>query len=292
MENNLFAQHAAMVDKHLEAIFEKITQTPEQLKKAMLYSITAGGKRIRPALMLEIYRVCGGDPADILSFACAVEMIHTYSLIHDDLPCMDNDDMRRGKPSNHIAFGESTALLAGDALLTLAFETATDLPASIDAVRALRAIQMLGHAAGMCGMVGGQVLDLDSEHKKISLDELAKIQSGKTVAMIRVNAQIACVLADASPKVTDLCCNYCEYLGRAFQIVDDILDVTGDAKQFGKPIGSDEKSDKNTYVTLLGLPGAQQMADTLTNQAVACARALPGGEQLAALAEQLGHRSF
>lgn len=267
MSNNKIFDYKTKIDCKLTEIIDS-HNAPAILKEAMRYSLASGGKRIRPCLMLEFYRVLGGNPDDILRFACAVEMIHTYSLIHDDLPCMDDDDMRRGKPSNHIAFGEANALLAGDALLTLAFETAADINENIDASRAVKAIKHIADAAGMCKMVGGQVLDLESEGKEISLKELEKIQEGKTVAMLKVNALVAGVLAGADDKTLALMSDYCEKIGRAFQIRDDILDVIGTKEELGKPIGSDVEMEKNTYVSLLGLERSQTLVEELTGAAI------------------------
>ena len=267
MSHNKIFDYKTKIDCKLIEIIDS-HNAPEILKEAMRYSLASGGKRIRPCLMLEFYRVLGGNPDDILGFACAVEMIHTYSLIHDDLPCMDDDNMRRGKPSNHIAFGEANALLAGDALLTLAFETAADINENIDANRAVKAIKHIADAAGMCKMVGGQVLDLESEGKEISLKKLEKIQEGKTVAMLKVNALVAGVLAGADDKTLALMSDYCEKIGRAFQIRDDILDVIGTKEELGKPIGSDVEMEKNTYVSLLGLERSQMLVEELTKDAV------------------------
>ena len=280
-----------MIDEKLNEYISK-HNAPQVLKDAILYSVFAGGKRIRPCLMLEFYRVLGGNPKDILNFACAVEMIHTYSFIHDDLPCMDDDDMRRGKPSNHKKFGEANALLAGDALLTLAFFAQSDISENIDASRAIKAIEIIATTAGMCGMVGGQVLDLESEGKDISLEELEEIQKGKTVAMISVNAKVACVLAGADEKTTDLMVEYCENIGKAFQIRDDILDVIGNEDILGKPIGSDNELDKNTYVSLLGLEKSQQLVEVLTDKAINCIDEAVGNcENLKDLALSLANRN-
>ncbi|MBQ7129352.1 MAG: polyprenyl synthetase family protein [Clostridia bacterium] len=281
-----------IVEKELERrVSEK--NAPEILKKAMLYSLSAGGKRIRPCLMLEFYRCLGFEPKEILNFACAVEMIHTYSLIHDDLPCMDDDDMRRGKPSNHKVFGEDNALLAGDALLTLAFETACDIDKNIKPDRAVKAVKYIADAAGLTKMVGGQVLDLAAENKQVSIKELERIQEGKTVAMLKVNAYVACTLAGADEKTTKLYVEYCENIGRAFQIRDDILDVIGDEKNLGKPIGSDEQMNKNTYVSLLGLEKSQQLVDKLTESAIlAIKSATDDNEDLCLLALKLANRDY
>lgn len=287
---NIF-KYKDKIEQKLKEIIDN-HNAPQILKESMYYSLSAGGKRIRPCLMLEFYRVLGGNPDKILNFACAVEMIHTYSLVHDDLPCMDDDDMRRGKPSNHKVFGEANALLAGDALLTLAFETAADINENISTDGAVKSIKHIADAAGMCKMVGGQVLDLMSEGKDISLSELEKIQEGKTVALLKVNALVACALAGADKKTTDLMGEYCENIGRAFQIRDDILDVIGTEEELGKPIGSDEQMEKNTYVSLLGLEESQKLVDKLTEKAVeSIGKVSPLCEDLKELAISLAKRN-
>ena len=280
-----------IIEENLKRIIDEHT-APETLKESMYYSLSAGGKRIRPCLMLEFYRCLGGNPDEIINFACSVEMIHTYSLIHDDLPCMDNDDMRRGKPSNHKVYGETMALLAGDALLTLAFETAADVNENIDPQRAVKAIKYIADAAGMCKMVGGQVLDLQSEGKEITLNQLEEIQKGKTMALLKVNALVACVLANADENTTELICQYCENIGRAFQIRDDILDVIGSQEELGKPIGSDEQMQKNTYVSFLGLEESQKLVDELSLKAVnSIEKAFLLSENLKELALMLAKRT-
>jgi len=280
-----------LIEKKLVNIVES-KDAPNVLKEAMIYSLSAGGKRIRPCLMMEFYRVLGKNPEEILNFACAVEMIHTYSLIHDDLPCMDNDDFRRGKPSNHKVFGETNALLAGDALLTLSFETASDLNEKTSAKNAIKAIKYLADAAGMCKMVGGQVLDLEAEGKNITVNELENIQKGKTVALLKVNAQIACVLADADEVTTNAFITYCENIGKAFQIRDDILDVIGSQDELGKPIGSDEQMNKNTYVSLIGLEKSQELVNELTLDAIKTIKSVSDDcDDLIELADYLAKRN-
>lgn len=264
----LLKQSGEKITNYIKTALDREQSAPQILRDAMFYSVGAGGKRIRPFLCMEFYRVLGNNPDDIINFAAAVEMIHTYSLIHDDLPCMDNDDMRRGKPSCHKAFGESTALLAGDALLTFAFQTAADISQNVPPERAVAAVKTLAQAAGLCNMVGGQVLDLQSEDKTIGIEQLERLQYGKTVAMLKVNAQIACILSGAGETETNRAAEYCECIGRAFQIRDDILDVVGDEKTFGKPIGSDSENHKNTYVTLLGLDESKRLCSELTQKAV------------------------
>jgi len=260
---------------------------------AMRYSLLGDGKRIRPVLVLEFCRICGGDEQTALPFACAVEMIHTYSLIHDDLPCMDDDDMRRGRPSNHKVFGEDTALLAGDALLTMAFETmlSEESVRLAGAQRASKAAGYLARAAGAHGMVGGQVIDLMSEGRSISLETLKKMDEGKTGALILASAQMGCVLAGADDRRMAAAENYARAIGLAFQIVDDILDVTGDAQTLGKPVGSDSGNNKCTYVSLMGLENAEKAAEELTAAAVEALSGF-GGEAgyLIELAKKLAAR--
>ena len=237
--------------------------------EAMGYSLMAGGKRIRAIMVQAFCELCGGDPADALPYAAAIEMIHAYSLIHDDLPCMDDDDMRRGKPSCHIAYGEANALLAGDGLLTLAFETILNPKniCSIPPERALTAAGMLAGAAGIEGMVGGQVIDLESESKAIDYDTLLNIDRLKTGALIKASAKLGCIIAGADADLIQRAETYAANIGLAFQIVDDILDVTADEAALGKPIGSDAENEKTTYVTLFGIERSQEMVKDLVLQA-------------------------
>ena len=287
----MLKSYAGLVEDRLQSILNDYSDVPDILKEAMSYSLNAGGKRIRPAIMLEFYRILGGNISDILNFACAIEMIHTYSLIHDDLPCVDDDDMRRGKPSCHIAFGEANALLAGDALLTLGFETAACISSNVDPFRAIKAVSALSKAAGMSGMIGGQVLDLESEGKDITKEQLDLIHKGKTAALIKVSAEIACIIAGASDIQTDAALNYCEYIGRAFQIRDDILDIISSEGVLGKPIGSDNAQHKNTYVSFIGLEKAQKETLHLTEQALTCLEAFHETGNLKDLAILLATRN-
>lgn len=260
---------------------------------AMRYSLLNGGKRIRPVLLLEFCRLCGGSTEAALPYACALEMIHTYSLIHDDLPCMDDDGMRRGKPSCHKAFGEATALLAGDALLTLAFETAAapENGKLAGPERALSAAWELARAAGIHGMVGGQQIDLISEGRAVPLDTLELMDSCKTGALIRAAARVGCLLGGGSREQLLAAEQYAGALGLAFQIVDDILDVTGTEEELGKPVKSDAGRDKSTYVSLLGLAEARQEAARLTQKAVSALEPFgPEADNLRQLAEELSVR--
>ena len=250
-----------------DALEEYLPKSGDIVSEAMKYSVRNGGKRIRPMLTLEFCKACGAEPENALPLACAVEMIHTYSLIHDDLPCMDDDDYRRGKPSCHIAFGEANALLAGDALLTLAFETA--VKADIAAENIVRAVKELSYSAGILGMVGGQVLDLQNENKALTLSELEQIHNLKTGELIRVACVLGCVAAGADEEKIKSAEAYAKGIGLTFQIVDDILDVTSDAETLGKPIGSDAENQKTTYVSLLGIEKSKEVAAELTRKAKA-----------------------
>lgn len=277
------------LDEINSALKEYLPAADDVVSQAMRYSVENGGKRIRPALLLEFCRVCGGDYKKAVPFACALEMIHTYSLIHDDLPCMDNDDFRRGKPSCHIAFGEEYALLAGDALLTLAFETA--MKSNLSAEITVKAAKELAKAAGVMGMVGGQVLDLQNEGRKVGVSDLQKTDELKTGELIRAACVLGCVCAGADDKKIAAAEKYAHDIGIAFQIVDDILDVTSDEETLGKPIGSDEENQKSTYVSLLGIEKSRKTAEELTLNAQKALDAFDGDvTSLKDFAEKLKNR--
>lgn len=277
------------LDEINSALKEYLPAADDVVSQAMRYSVENGGKRIRPALLLEFCRVCGGDYKKAMPSACALEMIHTYSLIHDDLPCMDNDDFRRGKPSCHIAFGEEYALLAGDALLTLAFETA--MKSNLSAEITVKAAKELAKAAGVMGMVGGQVLDLQNEGKKVGVSDLQKTDELKTGELIRAACVLGCVCAGADDKKIAAAEKYAHDIGIAFQIVDDILDVTSDEETLGKPIGSDEENQKSTYVSLLGIEKSRKTAEELTLNAQKALDAFDGDvTSLKDFAEKLKNR--
>ncbi len=235
---------------------------------AMKYSVSNGGKRIRPILSLEFSRICNGNKSVALDFGCAVEMIHTYSLIHDDLPCMDNDDMRRGKPSCHIAFGEDNALLAGDALLTEAFKVLS-CAKDISAKNIVKALSYLSTFAGISGMVGGQVLDLQFEATEPTPEEVLKMYSLKTCGLIKAACVLGCLSSDlCTENMIMAAVEYAENLGIAFQIQDDILDIEGDSKLLGKPVGSDIENDKSTIVKHFGLVKSKEFVKKYTDKAV------------------------
>ena len=262
-------QYLSRIEEALASYLPAKDCLQKDVIEAMEYSLLAGGKRIRPTLTLEFCRVCGGDVQAAMPFACAVEMIHSYSLIHDDLPCMDNSDLRRGRPANHIQYGEDIALLAGDGLLTLAFETALS-PESIKlagAQRGAEAARLLAKAAGAEGMVGGQVIDLQHENQRAPIEVLLEMDRKKTGALIQAAAQMGCAVAGADQKQREAAVEYAACVGLAFQIRDDILDVISDPETLGKPVGSDDKNEKSTYVSLLGMEKAQQLVNELTQQA-------------------------
>ena len=256
------------VDSALDAYLPEKNNAQGIIYTAMRYSLFAGGKRLRPILMLETAKMCGGDEKVVMPFACAVEMIHTYSLIHDDLPAMDNDDLRRGMPTSHIKFGEATAILAGDALLNKAFEIVS-AAGNGGAELILKAISELAKSSGTEGMIGGQVIDMESEGKDISLDELRRLHLLKTGAIIRSSCRIGAVLSGASEAEISAVDEFAANLGVAFQIRDDILDVEGSEEELGKPIGSDAEQEKNTYVKLVGLEKSKELAAEYSEKAKA-----------------------
>ena len=282
----------ALIEPALEGYLSRETHEGyDRIFEAAKYSAMAGGKRLRPVIVLEFCRLHGGDIKNALPFACALEMIHPYSLIHDDLPCMDNDDLRRGRPTCHKAFDEATAVLAGDGLLTAAFETASK--ADVPAETALRCSRILSENAGMNGMIGGQVLDMLAEHRRISETELRLLQKLKTGCLLRAACELGCAAAGKTDAESiEAARAYGDKLGLAFQIEDDILDIEGDEKTLGKSIGKDAASEKSTFPSLLGLDACRKLAGELTEQAVAALAPYEGRAFLETLARSLtGRRS-
>ncbi len=267
MNNEKYSFYLNLINENLSSYVPESLNNQDVISEAMLYSLNIGGKRIRPVLTLEFCNLVCGDYKKALPFACAIEMIHTYSLIHDDLPCMDNDDMRRGQPSNHKKFGEANALLAGDALLTHAFSavsSANDVsPQSI-----IKAVSILSECSGVNGMIGGQVLDLKNEGKTVSSDELLTTHTLKTGALIKAACVLGCLAGEADKRQIESAGLYALNLGMAFQVVDDILDVTGDEKTLGKPIGSDSENEKTTFISLYGIDKSYKIAKEYTLRAV------------------------
>lgn len=254
-----------VINQELENYLQ-ILNIPSKLKKSMLYSIKAGGKRVRPILVIASYEVFQRNIKKTISTASAIELIHTYSLIHDDLPAMDNDDYRRGKLTNHKVFDEATAILAGDALLTYAFEIIAK-DNNLTDLEKVYIIQKLSEASGPKGMVAGQILDIEAETKSVSLDELITIHSKKTGALINFSVHIGAYLGGASEEQLHYLEEFSSNLGLLFQVQDDILDIIGDEEKLGKPIGSDEEKEKSTYPSLLGLKGAKQYRDNYAEKA-------------------------
>ena len=257
---------------YIESLLNNYTPKEEGYQKtimeAMNYSLKAGGKRLRPILTLESCRIVGGNEEDAIPFAMAIEMIHTYSLIHDDLPALDNDDLRRGKPTNHKVFGEGMATLAGDALLNYAFEVM--LSSAIDkedANKYLKAINEVAKHAGIYGMIGGQVVDVESENKVIDKDKLDFIHLNKTAAMIIGCMRAGAIVGGADKEALEKITTYAKNIGLSFQIVDDILDIVGEEEKLGKPIGSDLENHKSTYPSLLGLEETRRIANELIDEA-------------------------
>ncbi|MCL2368842.1 MAG: polyprenyl synthetase family protein [Oscillospiraceae bacterium] len=267
-----YQDYVALVEAHLEGFFQvaEAGAHSSPLREAMGYSLLGGGKRVRPVLTLEFCRVVGGEPEAALSFAAAVEMIHSYSLIHDDLPAMDDDVRRRGRPTCHVQFGEAMAILAGDALQAAAFRAvlSADLPEDIRC----RAGLTLARAAGEDGMVAGQVLDLAGEARGLTEAELLQVHQQKTAALIQAAAVMGVLAGGGSEAQVTAASRFAKALGMAFQIRDDMLDCTGDAALLGKPIGSDAVSGKTTFVTLYGLEGAAEMLGEQTDRAKAALR--------------------
>lgn len=274
-------QSRALVDAELERILPPEQEYPSSIHRAMRYSVFAGGKRLRPTLCLEAGRLFGGDEAVLLRVGSALELIHTYSLIHDDLPALDNDDLRRGKPTSHVVFGEATAILAGDALLTLAFEVIAHAGVQAGdgfAARTLRVLDELAHAIGTKkGMVGGQVVDLESSDTTGDAARLEYIHSAKTGAFIRAALRSGAILTPASPDDLARITAYGEKIGLAFQIADDLLDVLGSQAELGKTIGKDEQQHKATYPAIHGIEASKRIAARLVEEA--CDVLQPYGER-------------
>lgn len=266
MVNDMTAnEYKKLVDSKLSEFFNPSGMSYDGLLESMHYSLTAGGKRIRPTLVLEFCRISGGDVEKALPVACAIEMLHTYSLIHDDLPCMDNDDLRRGKPTNHVVYGECTATLAGDALQAEAFGTIarSELPAE----NKIACVEILADAVGSDGMCAGQYLDMVGESKRLTEEELDDINSRKTGALLIAACRMGVAAAGGSGEMLEAAAHYGACVGAAFQIRDDILDVISTSEELGKPIGSDAQEHKNTYMALLGESKCMEMIEKLTNQA-------------------------
>jgi geranylgeranyl diphosphate synthase, type II len=282
----------SLVDRALHRFLPKATAKPPTIHKAMRYSLFAGGKRLRPVLALASAEACGGTFENALPAACAVECIHTYSLIHDDLPCMDDDDLRRGRPTNHKVFGEGVAVLAGDALLTAAFEILAQTSGT-KRYPAAAQVAELAHAAGSRWLVGGQVADLEGEGRKLKAAELQYIHECKTAALLTVSIRLGAMSANATPGQLKALTTFGKSVGLAFQIIDDILDVTQSSEKLGKTAGKDLHAQKATYPAIHGLEKSRQAARRLTATALASLRSFKkNGDTLRALADYLLAREY
>lgn len=279
----------ALVENALKNLlpYGEDVQRQARVIDAMRYSLEAGGKRIRPVMVLEFCRLCGGDVQKALAPAAALEMIHTFSLIHDDLPAMDDDDYRRGRKSCHKAFDEATAILAGDALSIHAFSVIAE-DDSLCAEQKVQLMQVLAEMSGYKGMIGGQIIDMENEQRDdVDLDNLRAMCAGKTGALIRSACRMGCIAGGGSEEMQALADRYGACVGLAFQIVDDILDVTSTTEVLGKPVGSDEASNKTTFVTLMGIEKAQELAGALTEEAIQILKQFSGHEFLTDLTHDL-----
>ena len=291
LAKGLLKEDAALVEGLLDTLYCGGGRCDAVLDRSERYSLMAGGKRVRPALTLEFCRLFGGRPEDALPFAAAVEMIHTFSLIHDDLPCMDDDDLRRGRPTNHKVFGEAYALLAGDGLALDAFGMVASNDRVTPEARA-EAVLLLSRAAGSGGMVRGQIMDMFGEQNTLTYEELLALHAHKTGALIRVAAQLGCLAAGVSVDAPEMAAaeGYAERIGLAFQVIDDILDATSTPEVLGKSVGGDADHHKNTFLSFSTIPEAEAYAARLTEEAVALLAPYAGSERLAALAEYLAVR--
>lgn len=261
-------ERVRLVDDALARYLPSENERPQTLHRAMRYSTLSGGKRLRPVLVIAGAEAVGGTAEMVLPAACAVELIHTFSLIHDDLPAIDNDTLRRGRPTCHVQFGEAVAILAGDALFASAFELIARNVQTASAERVVKVLNLIAEASGTCGMVGGQMVDIESEGKKVDAGTLDYIHRHKTAALIRASVVSGAVLAGAQDwQITALSC-YGEKVGLAFQIVDDLLNVTGDPRKTGKAVGTDAERGKATYPALFGVEASRQQAQTLVQEAI------------------------
>ncbi|MDD7652900.1 MAG: farnesyl diphosphate synthase [Candidatus Faecousia sp.] len=282
-------EYQTFLEKYLdETCFVYDSEPQKELFSAMRYSLLAGGKRLRPVFVFEFCRMCGGDWKAAAPFAAAVEMVHTYSLIHDDLPCMDNDDYRRGRLTNHKVYGEAMAVLAGDGLLTAAFSRLSDAPYSAET--RIKAVQILSQCAGELGMVGGQVLDMESERRDCTEREILDIQSRKTGALIRAACFLGVLAGGGTGEQMEAAGEFASHLGLAFQIRDDILDKIGDAETLGKAVGVDE--GKNTFLRLYGMDTCQALVRQHTEKALGALSVFPERQWMTELAGWLTDRTY
>jgi geranylgeranyl diphosphate synthase type II len=286
------AHHCALVDEALDRFLPSKETAPATLHDAMRYSIFAGGKRLRPVLVLAAAEACGGAVENALPAACAVECIHTYSLIHDDLPCMDDDDRRRGRPTSHKVYGEAMAVLAGDALQAMAFEILCGMPGTANYSGA-DYLRELADAAGSRHLIAGQVMDLEGEGKPIAIDQLRAIHEGKTAALLACCARLGGMSANCPVTHLDALTRFGRALGLAFQVIDDILDVTQTSEKLGKTAGKDAAAEKATYPSIVGLDQSRRIAARLTSEAASAAHPFgPNGHRLRQFADHLLRREY
>ena len=284
VQNKVYRDH---IESFMENVCFSYPNEPQKtLFESMRYSLLAGGKRLRPIFVFDFCKMCGGDWKVATEFAAAVEMVHTYSLIHDDLPCMDDDDFRRGEPTNHKVYGEATAVLAGDALLTAAFNYLAK--ASLSAEARIEAVQVLSTCAGELGMVGGQILDMQSEERECTEQEVLDIQSRKTGALIVASCLLGVIAGNGSKAQMDAAKTFAEHLGLAFQIRDDMLDVIGNAEELGKATGVD--GNKNTFVHLYGIEKCDELVKLHTQKAIEALGAFQDADFMITMAEKLTGR--
>ncbi len=278
MIDMLLLEYQNKINARLDILMPQNGMQYDNVVKASRYSLLGNGKRIRPIILLEFYKLCGGNDDCAYNFACAIEMIHTYSLIHDDLPCMDNDDFRRGRPSCHKEYGETMALLAGDALLTESFGVASKTM-GINPEYVVKALAVLSANSGINGMVGGQVMDIEGENREFDSEFSLQMCKLKTGALIKTAAMCGAILAGADDELVNKAGEYGENLGLAFQLIDDILDANGDEAILGKSVGSDEKNDKKTFVSAQGIEYCKEMADKYTKKALDALEFFDGDKQ-------------
>ena len=267
--NTSYNEKIAVIDAALDKFIPVESELAQIIYESMRYSIFAGGKRLRPLLLMAAVEALGKQGENYLNIACGMEMIHTYSLIHDDLPAMDNDDYRRGKLTNHKVYDEAIAILAGDALLTLSFEVML-AQKDVQPQTLVAVVAEIAKAAGPSGMVGGQVLDMQSEGQNIPLEKLQLMHNAKTGALFTAAIKAGGMIAGANPKQLEMLVQFSKFYGLAFQITDDILDAVGEQEKIGKPVGSDEKNNKATFVTLYSVEEAKKMAQVAVNNAIEC----------------------
>lgn len=290
---NILSEDCAIVEEHLETLYNRQGKCDGKLDESAKYSLMAGGKRVRPAITLEFCRLLGGNANDAVAFACAVEMMHTSTLIHDDMPALDNDELRRGKPTNHKVFGEDVALLAGDAMAIDSFGVLVSNE-KLSVSSRLQAVKYLSEASGSAGVMRGQIIDKFGERNKLTLDELLTLHAHKTGALIRVSAQLGVLAAGFEPDSDHMrdAVEYAERIGLAFQIVDDVLDATSSAEVLGKSVGSDAVNSKNTFLSFYSVEEASMYADRLTNEAISFIEKYEGYERLAEIARFLAVRTY